>query len=241
MSGMVLKLGVFALAQIALVSWLWSILVPDFRWPIVQQFYGHLGPGAFIVAMGAAALFFASDFRRLNRIEAWLAIVAGGLYVLADTFIMHPPLGVFDGAGHAEQEHVALMGLILVLGASGLVVLRRYPTGLPAGAHFLVAILLVAMVFLNHHQHTQAGTVGHQATVVLLIAAGLFRIFDKIVEYGITMVVTGYVFFSSQMGLAMFVDMGGHSPGAWVAAWATLGFLAATGVVLLAPRMVKAG
>ncbi|MDF0601742.1 hypothetical protein P1J78_13435 [Psychromarinibacter sp. C21-152] len=239
MTGTALKLGLFALIQIAVVTWLWYILVPDYRWVIVQQFYGHLGPGAFLVAMGAAALFFAAEFRRLNRIEAWLAIVAGAAYVLADTFIMHPPLGVFDGAGPGEQEHVSIMGLILVLGISGLVVLRRHPEGFPTGAHFLIPIAIVAMVFLNHHQHTQAGTIGHQATLIVLGAAALFRVLGKVVEYGIAMIVTGYVFFSSQMGLAMYVDMNHTSGGAWVAAWATLGFVAATVFIALSPGTTK--
>ncbi len=227
---------VYGLIQIPIVSYVWYVTVPNYEWHIVQQFYGHIGPAIFLVAMGASALFFARNFRKLNYIEAWLAIAAGAAYVVADTFIMHPPWGVFDGAGHAEQEHVAIMGMFFVLGVSGLVVLRRFPGCFPTGAHFLIGAAVAALVFLNHHQHTVAGTIAHNATLFVAGAAVLFRILGKITEYAITMIVTGFVFYSSQMGFAMYIDMANNSGGAWVALWATIGFASATGFLAMAPR-----
>jgi len=230
-----LYLAFYIAAQLAAVSLYWYRTVDTQAWVNVQQFIGHLGPGAFLVAMGAAAIFMRGRLESLIRIECWLAPVAGGVYVLGDTFLMHPPLGVFDGAGHAEQEHVAIMGLIFFLGVSGLVAMRRIAGTPPHSVYFVIGIAVVALVFLRHPQHTMAGTMGHQATILMLSLAGLFRILDKMVEYGVAMIVSGFVFFSAQMGLAMYVDMVGHSPNAWVALWIMLGFASATGFLLLAP------
>lgn len=231
-----LWIALYGIAQVLAVSAAWYVTVLNYEWHIVQQFIGHLLPGSFLVALGAAAIFLRDDRATLFRREAWLAILAGGIYVVGDTFWMHPPLGVFDGAGHAEEEHVALMGLIFVLGVSGLVALRKMPARPPTSVHFLIGAAVAAIVFLNHHQHTEAGTIGHNATLFVLGAAALFRVLDKIVEYAIAMIVCGFVFFSSQMGFAMYVDTMGNSGGAWVALWAMLGFVSATGFLALAPR-----
>lgn len=189
-----------------------------------------------LVSLGAAAIFLRSNLRSLLVIEAWLAMVGGGLYVLGDTFIIHPPFGVFDGAGHAEQEHVALMGLVFVLGASGLVALRKLALAPPVSVYYLVGVVMVAIVFLNHGQHTVSGTTGHNATILLLAASVLFRMLDKTVEFAFAVITSGFVFFSAQMGFAMAVDMADNSGGAWVALWTMLGMASATGFVLLAPR-----
>ena len=230
-----LKLAVFSVAQIAAVTLYWYVTVLNLEWGIVQQFYGHIGPAIFLVAMGAVTLFLRHDLYRLNTYEAWLAVVAGAIYVIADTLVMHPPFGVFDGAGNAEQEHVALMSLVFVLGVSGLVALRKQGKSIPTSAHFVIGIVMVVLVFSNHPQHTVAGTVGHYGTVIVLGMAGLFRILGKMTEYAISMIVTGFLFFSSQMGLAMYVDAAGHSPTAWVVLWATLGFVSATCYMTMAP------
>ncbi len=235
MNSIATRIALFSALQIVVVWLIWYISVPNFEWHIVQQFIGHIGPAAFLVGLGVAAFLYRHAPRRLIAAEAWIAMIGGALYVLVDTFYMHPPFGVFDGAGHAEQEHVALMGLFFVLGASVLVVLRKMPARLPTSAHFAVAAALVAMVFLNHHQHTVSGTVGHQATIVLVVTGAFFRILDKIVEYAFVVIVAGFVFFSSQMGLAMYVDMSGTSAGAWVALWSMLGFASATGYLMMLP------
>lgn len=236
MHSIVPKLGLYVAGQVIAVSAVWYLTVPNYEWHIVQQFIGHLGPAAFLVSIGAVALFWRNDLRRMVTIEAWLAIAAGGLYVLGDTFLMHPPLGVFDGAGLAEEEHVAIMGLIFVLGVSVLLIMRRMPAMAPMSMHFVIGIAVAAMIFLNHHQHTVAGAIGHQATLVMLAISALFRVLEKTVEYAFAVIAAGYVFFSSQMGFAMYVDMAGNSGGAWVGLWSALGFASATGFLALIPR-----
>jgi len=230
-----MAVGGFAVLQMAIVIALWFVFVTKTSPMVVNQFFGHLGPAMFLVAMGASAIMWRHGYLRLARIEAWIAVVAGVTYVLADTFIMHPPFGIFDGAGRGEEEHVSLMALVAALGLSGLVVLRR-PKLLgdnPPSVHFVVGIAVAGIVFSGHGQHSEAGTVAHNATVLMLGLAALFRVLGKMMEYGVAMIIAGYLFFSSQMGLAMYVDMSGTSPGAWVAFWATGGFLAATGFTLL--------
>ena len=239
---MIKKIGLitgFSAVLIAFSVWMWFRTVLSFEWEVVQQFYGHLGPAIFLVALGAAALFHHDNLMRLIKMESWLAIVAGALYVLADTFIMHPPWGVFDGAGKAENEHVTIMGLVMVLGISALVVMRVKGSAIPTSAHFAIGIAVASLVFLGHDQPTMAGTMGHKATVIMLVLAGAFRVLEKMTEYAIAIIVSGFVFYSSQMGFAIAMDVGGHSGGAWVAFWATIGFVAATGYLAMAPKQAQ--
>ena len=235
MNAFVPRLVLFCAAQIIAVTAIWHLKAGEREWSVLQQFFGHMGPAIFLVAAGVAALYLRHNLRRLAVWEAWLAVFGGGLYVLADTFLMHPPWGVFDGAGQAEQEHVAITSFIFVLGVSMLVLMRKIPGYLPTSAHFVIGVVVTSMVFLNHHQHTVSGTVGHEATIVLLAAAAVFRVLDKTVEYAITMIVVGFVFYSSQQGFAEYVDTAGNSPGAWVALWITMGFASTIGFLALAP------
>ena len=224
----------FSALVLAAAVLVWSQLVMNFEWHIVQQFWGHLGPSAFLVALGVAAIMLHQNLQKLFRIEGWLAVAAGVIYVLADTFIMHPPWGIFDGAGKAEEEHVMLMGLFAVLGASGLLMQRRMGENFSPSIHFVIGGVAAVMVFVGHHQHTVAGTMAHNATLVTAAVAIGFRVMNRMTEYAMAMIVTGFIFFSSQMGFAMYVDMSGNSAGAWIAGWAMAGFLAATIYVLLA-------
>lgn len=226
----------FSVLQVVLATIAWFLTVLERDWEVTQQFLGHVGPAIFLVAMGASAIFLSSKMRFLITCEASLAMFAGAVYVLADTFIMHPPWGVFDGAGHAEQEHVSIMGLVFILGLSGFVMLRKYPGTPPSAAHFIIGIAVAAFVFGNHHQHTVAGTVAHHATMLFLGVAAVFRLLERYTEYGVAMIVTGYVFFASQAGFAYFVDTMDNSPGAWVALWATLGFASASVYLALSPK-----
>lgn len=241
MHSVLARLTLFSVVQIVALTLVWFLVVVDWRWDVVQQFLGHLGPGAFLVAMGVAVFFFRHDMRALARREALLAMVAGAAYVLADTFVMHPPWGVFSGPGQAEQEHVSIMALIFVLGASALLLLHKFPDRIPTSAHFFVGIAVTALVFGNHPQHTVTGGVGHYGTMLFLGVAALFRVLERHIEYAMTMIVTGFVFFGSQTGLAEYVDTVGNSPGAWIALWSMLGFVSATGFLALAPGEPKGG
>jgi hypothetical protein len=229
------RLTLFCVAQIAALTVLWFLVVVEWRWDVVQQFLGHIGPGAFLVGMGVAAIFLHKNTRTLTRYECYLAILAGAAYVLADTFIMHPPWGVFSDPGQAEQEHVSIMAMVFMLGVSGLVLQRKFANSLPAAAHFFVGVSVVAIVFGNHPQHTVTGGVGHYATMLFLAGAVVFRIMDRYIEYAVLMIITGFVFFGSQTGLAEYVDTVGNSAGAWIALWSTLGFVSATGFLALSP------
>ena len=229
-------LAIFSLAQLILAWLVWRMLAPEPEWEVVQQFWGHIGPAAFLVALGVAAFFLRANPQLLTRIEAWLAIAAGAAYVLADTLIMHPFLGVFDGAGRAEWEHVSIMSLIAMLGVSALVLLPRQGVRALPSIQIVVGVAVVAFVFLAHEQATMAGTMGHQATSLLLVIAALLRVLGKVVEYGVALILTGFVFFSSQMGLSNYIASSGFSPGAWITIWVTAGFVSATVYLAFSPR-----
>ena len=231
----ILAIATAAQAAFAVAMWLW--LVEARPQNVVNQFWGHFGPASLLVLLGMVALIERGGPVAMGTKEAWLAIAGGGIYILADTFIMHPPWGVFDGAGKAEQEHVTIMAMVLMLGVSALAMLRKFGDRAHLSVHFAVAVLVVSMVFLSHMQPTMAGTSVHSATVVFLVLCAALRVLRRTFEYGIALIVTGWIFYSSQMGFAGFVQMKGYSPGAWIALWAMFGFASATIFTLLAPPL----
>ena len=239
MNSALARITLFSVIQIIAVTTIWFFVVVEWRWDVIQQFLGHLGPGAFLVGMGVAVFFFRHDMRTLIRYEALLAMIAGAAYVLADTFIMHPPWGIFSGPGQAEQEHVSIMALVFVLGLCAMVALRKFPNHQPSSIFFFIGIAVVALVFASHPQHTVTGGIGHYGTMLFLGGAVIFRMLEKHIEYAIAMIVSGFVFFGAQTGMAEYVDTVGNSPSAWIALWATLGFVSATGFLAIAPGEEK--
>ncbi|PSL20909.1 hypothetical protein [Shimia abyssi] len=225
----------YLLVQTAFAVLLFFWMVDHRPSNIIDQFWGHFSMGGGLVIVGGLAILSAGHIGFYNRCEAWGMIIFATIYILADTFIMHPPFGVFDGAGHAEQEHVSLMGTFLVIGISGLVMMHKFGEDTSLAINVIVAFAVLAMVFLNHHQHTVTGTAAHNATILFLSVAAVLRLFKRQTEFGIAMVVSGWIFFSSQMGFAHFVDMSGNSPGAWIALFSIFGFVSAMGFVLMSP------
>ncbi len=190
----------------------------------VLQFFGHLGPAMLFAGAGLISISGKIETRRLIRLEAYLALGAALLYVLVDSFIIHPPFGIFDGAGAAEQQHVSL-NLMLVGLASFVLVTLRYTEVLPS-IQILIAAAAFAVVFSAHEQHSAITVVGHNATTVFLVLAAVLRLFDRMFEYGVILLIAAHTFFSSQMGLARFADEVGIDPTAWSAYWITVASLA---------------
>ena len=147
------------------------------------------------------------------------------LYLLIDSFIIHPPFGIFDGAGTTEQQHVALY---LMLGGLAAFVLatRRYTEVLPS-VQILIGATAFAVVFSGHEQHNAISMVGHNATTVFLVLAGVLRLFDRMFEYGVLLLIAAHTLFASQIGLTRFAEEVGIDPTAWSAYWITAGCLAA--------------
>ena len=185
----------------------------------VLQFFGHLGPAMLFAGAGLMSISRKIDTRRLIRLEAYLALGAALLYLLVDTFIIHPPFGIFDGAGTAEQQHVSL-NLILVGLASFVLVTLRYTEVLPS-VQILIAAAAFAVVFSAHGQHNAISVVGHNATTVFLVLAGVLRLLDRMFEYGVILLIAAHTFFSSQIGLTRFAEDVGIDPIAWSAYWIT--------------------
>ena len=162
---------------------------------------------------------------RLIRLEAYLALGAAFLYILVDTFIIHPPLGIFDGAGLAEQQHVSL-NLLLIGLASFVLVTLRYSEVLPS-VQILIAAAAFSVVFLAHEQHSAITTAAHNATILFVVLAAVLRLLDRMFEYGVLLLIAAHTFIGSQMGLAGFAQELGIEPTAWAAYWITAGCLAA--------------
>ena len=53
------RLAFYIALQVIVVSLAWYLLVPNYEWHIVQQFFGHLGPSAFLVASAPRLCIFA--------------------------------------------------------------------------------------------------------------------------------------------------------------------------------------
>ncbi len=191
----------------------------------VLQFFGHLGPAMLFASAGLISISGRIDTPRLIRIEAYLALVLAFLYLLIDSFIIHPPFGIFDGAGTAEQQHVSLYLMLAGLAAFLLATLR-YTDVLPS-IQILIAAAAFAVVFSVHEQHNAVSMVGHNATTVFLVLAGVLRLLDRMFEYGVILFIAAHTLFSSQIGLTRFAEEVGIDPAAWSAYWITAASLAA--------------
>ena len=192
----------------------------------VLQFFGHLGPAMLFAGAGLVSISGTVDKPRLIRFEAYLALGAAFLYILVDSFIIHPPFGIFDGAGVAEQQHVSL-NLLLIGLASFVLVTLRHAEELPS-VQILIAAVAFAVVLSAHEQHGAATLVGHNATILFVVLAAVLRLLDRMLEYGVLLLISAHTFFSSQLGLARFSEEVGIDPTAWSVYWITAGSLAAT-------------
>jgi len=101
--------------------------------------------------------------------ESYLPLGAATLYLRAGTFIIHPPWGIFNGAGAVEQQHVALYVMLVGLAILGSVTIRR--TEVVPSVQILVAAATFAIVYSAHGQLTPISVVGHNATIVFVVIA----------------------------------------------------------------------
>ena len=196
----------------------------------VIQFFGHLGPAMLFACAGLMGISGWMDTRRLIRVEAYVALGAAALYLLVDSFIIHPPFGIFDGAGVAEQQHVSL-NLMLVGLAAFVLLTMRYTQQLPS-IQVMIAAGAFAVVFSAHEQHSAVTALAHDATTAFVILAAVLRLFDRMFEYGVALLISAHTFFAGQVGLARFAEDLGIDPAAWSAYWITAACLAAAAYVV---------
>jgi len=211
-----------------------ALAIDVFSNPVFRnQFFGHVGPAIMLVLVGVLAL--NSEKITIDRfvlLEACAGAVASFLYIFIDTFIIHPPLGIFDGAGVAEQQHVGIMLLIGFGSLFAILVHKKF--NLRFGAHVLFAAMVFSIVIVNHHQHSPVAGLAHYATAIFVMVAALFRVAGRIIEYGFCLIIAGYVWASSQMGFAMHAGSIRIDPGAYVCYWTAIGMFIAMIYILLA-------
>ena len=204
-----------------------------------NQFFGHVGPAILLVLVGVLAL--NTEKTTLDRfvlLEAYAGVTASVLYIFIDTLFSHPPLGIFDGAGHAEQQHVGVMLVIGVVSVFAIIAHKKFD--LRTGIHILFAAMVFSIVIVTHHQHTPVASLAHYATAIYVMVAAVFRVFGRILEYGLCLVIAGYVWASSQMGFAMYAGKIRIDAGAYVCYWTAFGMLIAVIYVLLSRPARKA-
>ena len=191
----------------------------------ILQFFGHLAPAILFASAGLVSMSGRFETLRLIRIEAYLALVVAVVYLLVDSFIVHAPLGIFNGAGTAEQQHVSLYLLLGGLAAFTLATLR-YTELLPS-IQIVIAAAAFAVVLSAHQQHNAVSMLAHNSTIVLVVLAAALRLFDRMFEYGVLVLIAAHTLFGSQIGLARFAEDVGIDPAAWSAYWITGGCLVA--------------
>ena len=168
------------------------------------SFFGHLAVAILLAGGGLVSISGKVEMPRLVRLEAYWGLGAVVIYLLVDTFIMHPPLGIFDGAGSAEQQHVSLYLMLAGLVALVLVILR-YTDVLPS-VHILITAAAFALVYSVHEQQTAIGLLGHNATIVFVVIAAVLRLVVRMFEYGVALVVAAHTFFGCQSGVVRFAE-----------------------------------
>lgn len=191
----------------------------------ISQFFGHLGPAMLFAGAGLISISGTVEKPRLIQLEAYLALGAAFLYILADSFIIHPPFGIFDGAGPGEQQHVSL-NLLLIGIASFVLVTLRYTDVLPS-VQILIAAAAFTVVFSAHEPHSATTMAGHNATILFVVLAAVLRLLDRMFEYGVILLIAAHTFFGSQVGLTRFAEEVGIDPTAWSAYWITAGCVVA--------------
>ena len=201
----------------------------------VLQFFGHLAPAMLFAIAALISISGRIDKPRLIRIEAYLALVLAFLYVLIDSFIIHPPFGIFDGAGTAEQQHVSLYLLLAGLAVLVLATLR-YTEVLPS-IQILIAATAFGLVLSAHEQHNAISMVGHNATIMFLVLAAVLRLLDRTFAYGVLLFIAAHTFFGSQIGLARFAEEVGIDPTAWSAYWITAASISAAAYLAAMRRL----
>lgn len=226
------KHGLFVTGQLSLFVII-AFAIDIFSDPgLRNQFFGHVGPAIMLVLVGVFAL--NSEKNTTDRfvlLEAYAGITASVLYIVIDTFVSHPPLGIFDGSGVAEQQHVGIMMLIGIASVFAIIAHKKFD--LRTGVHVLFAAMVFSIVIVVHHQHTPVASLAHYATAVYVIIAAMFRVFGRILEYGFCLVIAGYVWASSQMGFAMYAGKIRIDPGAYVCYWTAIGMLVALIYILM--------
>lgn len=226
------KHGFFIASQLLLFVII-AVAIDIFSNPVFRnQFFGHVGPAILLVVVGALAL----NHERITPgrfvlLEAYAGVTASVLYIIIDTFISHPPLGIFDGSGTAEQQHVGIMLLIGIASVFAIIAHKKF--NLQTGVHVLFAAMVFSIVIVIHHQHAPVATLAHYTTAIYVIIAALFRVFGRIMEYGFCLVIAGYVWASSQMGFAMYAGTIRIDPGAYVCYWTAIGMLVALIYILM--------
>ena len=225
------KHAVLAVLQVGLVALVCASVGTFTERLPTNEFFGHLVPSALLVASAVLTMTGPADARVLVRWEGRLGVIAGVLYILGDTFYSHPPLGVLDNPGAAEQFHVGFMSLIAAVGVFAILYVRALDRA--TGLHTLVLAAAFALFVTGHHQHSEASVMSHNASALFAMIAAIFRVSGRRVEYGICMTAAAYLFFSGQMSFALFSTAYRVQSVPWVCAWTAAGVLVASAYLAL--------
>lgn len=232
-----LKHTLLAAVQVALAGLICAAVGTFTVQLATNEFFGHLLPCTLLVASAVLTMVGPADEKRLVEWEGRLALVAGVAYVLGDTFYSHPPYGVFDNPGAAEQFHVGFMTLIGAVGLFAIVYVRTL--GRATGVHTLILAAAFALFVTGHHQHGAASALSHNASALFALIAAAFRVAGRRIEYGICMTAAAYLFFSGQVSFALFTNNFRVEGVAWVCAWTAAGVLAAAAYLVAFPAAAR--
>jgi len=209
-----LKHGFLAVVQFAfLLSVVCFLHVFKVRFH-TSQFIGHLGPGGFLVGLGAFELTTLQHSRnalysaRIQYLEGRAAMVGTLLYVLGSSWYRSDSAFSFNlhflTYSLREQQHIAIMAVIFM---SGLLAVRL-SNGQCANQQLPAVIFSISFGFFiaQHKQPNIYGYYMHWATCAFVVMHALARVRGNRLSAAVFVFLAGYSFFYGQSGIIVYID-----------------------------------
>ena len=209
-----LKHGFLAVVQFAfLLSVVCFLHVFKVRFH-TSQFIGHLGPGGFLVGLGAFELTTLQHSRnalysaRIQYLEGRAAMVGTLLYVLGSSWYRSDSAFSFNlhflTYSLREQQHIAIMAVIFM---SGLLAVRL-SNGQCANQQLPAVIFSISFGFFiaQHKQPNIYGYYMHWATCAFVVMHALARVRGNRLSAGAYAFLAGYLLFYGQSGIVVYID-----------------------------------
>mmetsp|Transcript_13618 Transcript_13618/g.41129 ORF Transcript_13618/g.41129 Transcript_13618/m.41129 type:complete len:298 (+) Transcript_13618:43-936(+) len=221
-----------ASAQIAVLTWVcWAVGVFSGENAMqARQFPGHLGPSAFLMAIGVASLVGDWHWRRRCAFEGRLSVTAAVAYVGGEFLqaVLTKGRSLSFYVKHGLHSWMAA-----VVGCCGLVFLEASKLDNVAGPRFkaMPHVCFAAAWCFFIYEHAQPNDFGvrmHWAATFWVFVGGFLRLRrdagvvernDDVKESGCAYVVAAYTFFGGQLGLTRAAADARANVGSYVLLW----------------------
>jgi hypothetical protein len=209
-----LKHWLLAIAQFAfLLGAACSSHVFDARFS-TSEFFGHLGPGGYLVGLGAFELStlehsrYAMSSARVQMYEGRAAMVGSLFYVLGSSWHRSATMFGLDlnflRYSLREQQHVSMMAVIFMCGVLSV----RLENGTHAKQQLPMAFFSISfgLFIAQHEQPNVFGYYMHWATCAFVVLHAVARVSGNRLSAAAFIFVAGYLFFYGQSGIVVYVE-----------------------------------